>query len=76
MSINKAKLRFFALMWRLCELEKQRRFKIDLEYHARVEQFEREPLIYIRQNEYKEPVFYEYEGSRFISKPKHNFKKR
>lgn len=76
MSISVCKLRFFALMFRFYELEKERRFKIDLKYKLLVEQYESPPIIITNPNRSKEPIFYEHQGSKFISKPKHNFKKR
>lgn len=71
MSIKIAKLRFFALMFRLCELEKERRYKIDMEHLIRIES-----MIIKPQELFQEPVIYERQGSKFINKPKHNFKKR
>lgn len=65
------KLRIYAMIMRLRELEEERILKrrahfINLSKH--------EPLIY-KPPEIHNPIFYENEPSKFISKPRNNFKK-
>lgn len=76
MSIKIAKLRFFALMFRLFELETEKRAKTDVNYYRTRVYHEPEPFIFTNPHRKKFSPFYDHEASKFISNPKHNFKRR
>lgn len=66
------KLRLYALLMRLQELQSERRMKAFLPEPLVITT---EKTIFNEQINY-DPVFYEKEPSKFFSKPKNNFKRR